>query len=512
MKHYENSAFPISTPEAQGIPSCAIIHFLDQIRERDLDLHSLQVVRNGHLCISTVAAPYTMDSFHRIFSAAKGVVATAILFAVQDGYFKLDDLVVPLLPQQWIPEDLDDRWNRLTIYHLLTMTTGHEQDTLFKMWGSQCWIKTFFEEKPAYEPGTYFCYDMGAQYVMNELVAKNVGMTLGEYIKIKLMDKLDIEFTNNYTEPEGLFYSSTIQFHPDALTKLSQFYLQKGMWKGEQLLREDLAVLAGEHHCPSFLYDPTGISGQTSSWHGYSLHMWRTPGGGFAFRGGQGQIGMILPSENMAIGMMAGCNNNEEIDEILYRTIIGESFNHPIAVEPYAAKKAQYMLENFNLAPHDVSDWSSKAEEVSGVTYAFDSNIVGQKSLRFEFGKDKVLIHSVSETEEKTISCGLRGEWSAEGNDGYILTKTDADHVADLDRIFNYDTHKTLYSGGWKNQNTFQFYLRSESLLCDYRFACEFIEDAVYVTLSYNTVELRHSCKDRTLSRNYLICGKKVNG
>ena len=210
---YKNDWIPVSTPEEQGIPSIAIVHFLEQIRARDLELHSLQVIRNGSLCINAVAAPYRWDSFHRIFSAAKGIVATAMLFAIQEGYFQMDDPVIPLLPSEWIPDERDERWDRLTVYHLLTMTSGHDCDTFFKMWGkSSCWVKTFFETPPVYEPGTFFCYDMGAQYVMNEIIARQTGLDTGKYLKRRFFDPLGIEYTNNYTEPEKLFFSSSIQF------------------------------------------------------------------------------------------------------------------------------------------------------------------------------------------------------------------------------------------------------------------------------------------------------------
>ncbi len=509
MRNYPNNPFPVSTPEEQGIPSAAIVHFFEQIRARDLELHSIQVVRNGHLCIHGVAAPYTVDSLHRIFSAAKGVVATAILFAVQDGCFDLHDKVVPLLPPEWIPEDLDERWTRLTIYHLLTMTTGHDSDTLFKMWGkSDCWIKTFFENRPAYEPGTYFCYDMGAQYVMNELIARHTGKDTGQYLKEKLFDKLGIRYTNNYTEPEGLFFSSSIQFPMDALTKLSQFYLQTGKWNGEQLLREDLAITAGEHHGPSFHYDPAGLTGQVGRWEGYALHLWRNAAGGFSFRGGQGQVGMILPAENMAVGIHCAANNYDELVDIFFNTILGESFKYPVTVEPAASAQARYLLDNLNLAPWNVSDRSSLAEKVSGVEYEMDPNPVGQKSLGFTFGEEEVQIHSVSEEGEKTVRCGLNGAWPR-ARLGYILTKANPDQVADLDRVFGYDTWETMCSGGWSNGNTFQFALRSDSLLCDYRAECQFLEEEIVVRLSYNTVMPRNKYKDRTKAPWVVLHGRR---
>ena len=140
-----------SAPEEQGIPSASVIHFLEEIKKNDLEVDSLQVVRNGKLCVNMIAKPYHENSFHRIYSAAKGIVATAILFAVQEERLSLDSKVIDLLPAVWIPEDLDERWTRLTVYHLLTMTTGHDRDTMFEMWKRDCWIRTFFEVKPAYD-------------------------------------------------------------------------------------------------------------------------------------------------------------------------------------------------------------------------------------------------------------------------------------------------------------------------------------------------------------------------
>ena len=59
----KDGRMPTSTPEEQGIPSHAILWFLDQVEREHLDLHSLQIVRNGVLVADMVAAPFTRDSF-----------------------------------------------------------------------------------------------------------------------------------------------------------------------------------------------------------------------------------------------------------------------------------------------------------------------------------------------------------------------------------------------------------------------------------------------------------------
>ena len=54
----KDGRMPTSTPEEQGIPSHAILWFLDQVEREHLDLHSLQIVRNGVLVADMVAAPF----------------------------------------------------------------------------------------------------------------------------------------------------------------------------------------------------------------------------------------------------------------------------------------------------------------------------------------------------------------------------------------------------------------------------------------------------------------------
>lgn len=500
-----NGEMPVSTPEAQGVPSWAVTNFLERMKRENLELHSVQIVRNGKLIADAVAAPFTKKSFHRIFSAAKGVVATGMMFAVQEGYYGLHDLVVPKLPKEWIPEDLDERWNRLTIYHLLTMNTGHDCDTLFQMWGkSDCWIKTFFEVRPAYEPGTYFRYDMGAQYVMNELIRLATGQDLGEYLKPRVFEPLGIEFTNNYTEPEKLFFSSTIQLHPDGLTKLAQFYLQRGSWEGKQLLREDLAVMAGMHHSPSHHYNDAN-SGQPDSNSGYGFHMWRNRVGGFRFSGGQGQFGIVLPDQNMAVGILATEHKNRRILEVFFEEVFPHLYLMPRKEDPEAYRKMVKMCEELSLAP-DTGEYEGNAAGAAGGRYLLEENEVGQQEIGFEFQDGKVLINSVKDGKETVFSCGMDRQWIKNPGAGYLLNKNDPDNIADLDRIFYYDTWETMLSGGWESPDTFAFALRSDSLLCGYTYRCRFLGDEIEITIPGHAVLPR---KDADKEAVYTIRGRK---
>ena len=57
-----------SAPEAQGIPSAAILAFVDAVEQSNLELHSLMLLRHGHMLAQGWWAPYQPDDIHMLFS------------------------------------------------------------------------------------------------------------------------------------------------------------------------------------------------------------------------------------------------------------------------------------------------------------------------------------------------------------------------------------------------------------------------------------------------------------
>lgn len=474
----QNGRIPEATPESVGISSRCILNYLDRVEAENVKLHAFQIVRKGKLIADAVGAPYTHDSFHRIYSAAKGIVATAVLLTIQDGHYSFDDKVVQFFPKEWIPEDLDPRWERLTLYHLLTMTAGHARDTMFTMLvgKSPCWVRTFFEVKPEYEPGTHFVYDMGAQYVMNELVRIAVGKDLGEYMNERVFEPMGIKAQWRYTPIEGNFWSSSLQLQPEGLTKLSLLYLQEGEWDGKQLVDRELMRYAMRQHVPSESAFPELAGREDVA--GYCLHMWRNSFGGLRYAGGQGQIGVIVPEYDMVYSTLAAEDRPNPLIDIFYEEILRRCM--PEDPECYAELKAR--LEGFGLGPRGVKPEGGRISELSGCTFSFDENESGQKNIRFDFLKDRAVITTGSAKGIKQHLCGYNGEWL--DSTGYLLVDKEDGEIVDLDKIFFYDDKQTCLTGGWLDDSTFIFKLRGPAMLCDYTYTCRFGDDTVDIELA----------------------------
>src|SRR3954452_13639777 len=91
---------PRSSPEGQGISSSAILAFVEAA-DRDIDaLHSVMVVRHGHVVAEGWWSPYTADAPHALFSLSKSFTSTAVGLAIAEGKLSLDDEVLKFFPDE----------------------------------------------------------------------------------------------------------------------------------------------------------------------------------------------------------------------------------------------------------------------------------------------------------------------------------------------------------------------------------------------------------------------------
>ena len=97
------------------------------------------VVRHGHVVAEGWWAPYAAERPHLLYSLTKSFTSVAVGLAVTDGLLSLDDRVVDVLPDH-VPAGIPAQGRRLTVHHLLSMTSGHGTDSLAEAWCRQLQI------------------------------------------------------------------------------------------------------------------------------------------------------------------------------------------------------------------------------------------------------------------------------------------------------------------------------------------------------------------------------------
>ena len=171
-----DNRLPRSTPEAQGIASTAVSMFIEQA-EKNIDaLHSLMLLRHGQVVAEGWWAPYAPERPHMLFSLSKSFTSTAVGLAVAEGRLTVDDPVLSFFPED-APAKVSANLAAMRVRHLLSMSTGHAEDTTGYFWRSRdkTWVRAFLARPVKYEPGTHFLYNTGATYMLSAIVQKLTG-------------------------------------------------------------------------------------------------------------------------------------------------------------------------------------------------------------------------------------------------------------------------------------------------------------------------------------------------
>src|SRR5262245_53181005 len=84
-----------ATPEEVGIDSAPLAKMCDYIRERQIPVHSVQLVRRGRLVLDAYFYPYDGRTRHDVASVTKSITSTLVGLAIEHGGIR--DVQQPVL-------------------------------------------------------------------------------------------------------------------------------------------------------------------------------------------------------------------------------------------------------------------------------------------------------------------------------------------------------------------------------------------------------------------------------
>ncbi len=296
----QRKEFPRCTPEAVGISSDSVARFVARMDDGFTEMHSLMIMRHGKICAEGWWAPYAPGLRHTMMSQTKTFTGTAIGIALQEGLLTLDDRIVDIFPE-YVPEDADEKLNRITIRHLLTMCCGMAQTCRM----DEDWLRNFFATPVVYEPGTSFFYNDSAVPVLCAILRRKTGLHILDYLRPRLFDKIGID-TDNLTWfdlADGCaFGAGGLHATTEDALRLMKLYMDGGVWEGERILPEAYVREATSPQNmtegPNVLME--GLPADNCCGYGYLMWMSHVPGV-FRAEGARGQITLVDPARDMIL-------------------------------------------------------------------------------------------------------------------------------------------------------------------------------------------------------------------
>ncbi|WP_028049334.1 serine hydrolase [Cellulomonas sp. URHD0024] len=293
---------PRSTPIASGVPSRAVSALLDQLEARSVPCHSLMIVRHGHVIAEGWWAPYSAERPHLLYSLTKSFTSVAVGLAITDGLLSLDDRVVDVLAEH-VPADIPEQGLRLTVHHLLSMTTGHATDTLEEAWRLQPddLVRGFLRLPFAHAEGTRHTYDNSTGFVLARMVERVTGRDLRDLLDERLFAPMGIDLV----EWDQVASGASFGFHglhltTEAVAAFGELLLREGRWGDRQIVPQEWVKLATSQHIETF--EVEGSPENEDSLCGYGYQFWMSRHG-YRGHGAYGQRCIVVPSHDLVVAV-----------------------------------------------------------------------------------------------------------------------------------------------------------------------------------------------------------------
>lgn len=308
------TGLPRSTPEAQGISSASLQSFIEQADQQIETMNSVMVIRHGHIVAEGYWTPYDAETRHALYSLTKSFTSTAIGLAVAEGKLSIDDLVLPLFPED-APADPGTNLKALRIRDLLAMSTGQHSEASNR--AGDHWTKNFLAHPFDHKPGTFFLYNTPASHMLSAIIQKKTGEPLIEYLRPRLFNPLGITDPVWNTSPQGVTSGGWgLKLRTREIARFGQLYLQRGKWQGRQLVPESWVMTATSRQV-------SNGSNPRSDWEqGYGYQFWRTRNGFYRGDGAFGQYCVVMPEHDAVIIITSGVRNMQAVLDLVWEKLV----------------------------------------------------------------------------------------------------------------------------------------------------------------------------------------------
>ncbi|MBN1370998.1 MAG: serine hydrolase [Anaerolineaceae bacterium] len=273
------------------------------------DTIAFLVLKDDQLVIERYYQGHTANTRSQAFSMAKSFTSTLVGLAIEDGYFTSVDQSIT----DFIPELSPHGFDKVTLLHLLTMTSGsayQENDNPFGVHVILNYtphleqrILTF---RMADEPGTVWRYKSGDNALLGLALSRVLAPnTIAGYMQERVWDPVGMEAAGSWSldhAGDGLEKTwCCLAATPPDFLKLGRLYLHDGVWEGRQVLPEGWVQESTQLSAlPDSIWDADFR--QIGIWnYGYQWWLVSKEDGSYLANGKDGQFLYINPAKDTVI-------------------------------------------------------------------------------------------------------------------------------------------------------------------------------------------------------------------
>ncbi len=300
------TSLPRSVPETEGVSSAGILRFIEATGKSKHELHSFMFLRHGKVIAEGWWDPYKPTLRHSLYSTSKTFTSTAVGLAISEGLLKLTDKVISFFPND-LPDTVSSFLASLTVKDVLIMSDGMDPDPTYSTPAKfKNWTKGFLSVPILNKPGTVFLYNSMGTFMLSAILQKVTGVKEIDYLRPRLFDPLGIVGMDWEENLQGINTGGWgLRIKTEDMAKLGQLYLQKGKWKGNQIVP---AEWIEEATTAKIIQHPALAQNKkdSSDWEqGYGYQIWRSRHHAYRADGAFGQYIIVMPDQDAVIAIQA---------------------------------------------------------------------------------------------------------------------------------------------------------------------------------------------------------------
>ncbi|WP_141771608.1 serine hydrolase [Bacillus sp. 491mf] len=202
-------------------------------------VNAFLVYQQGEIVTEYYKTEKCAQSVYKMNSITKSIISILIGIAIEKGY--IHSIHTPIV--EWIP-NMPKEKQLLTMYHLLTMTTGEEWNefgdgVIFPndFVESKNWIDYILNKPIIEQPGTKMNYNSGSSHILSYILQLATEMTTAAFAEKYLFEPLHITNYEWQQDPQGIFVGGFgMKMKPKDMLKIGLLCLQNGYWNEQQLV------------------------------------------------------------------------------------------------------------------------------------------------------------------------------------------------------------------------------------------------------------------------------------
>ena len=409
------------SPGDAGISSQVLARMMRDILDKAYELHSIMVLRQGQVAYEQFRKPYGPNEPHTMYSTSKSITALAVGYAVTEGKISLDDKVTDYVPE--LLECPHENWEKLKIFHLITMTAGKNINYLADK-RKKKWIWDYSRSAWDFAPGEGFHYCNENCYMLCVILQRVYGESVVDILMPRLFEPLGIP--KPFWETDGCGVETGgwgLYLSTESLAKIGLCIINDGKYQGEQVIPAEWVREASRAQS-----DTVGEKEEHDNYgYGYGLRM-NQPPGGFRTDGLFAQFMFMFPEYDAVIVTTGGEGDKASLLYTIFDhlpALFTEEDSAPCEIPllpeypPLAAAPRNSALEAYIEGrsihfPEATKFVNNKIgfplSIIPGMIFFMSADKAGGvDNVVFRFGEDSVKFSWSEGPERNTVLCGLDG-------------------------------------------------------------------------------------------------------